>query len=119
MKPRYLTKSRFKIATDCPTKLFYTNKPKEYANLMSDNTFLESLADGGYQVGALAKCLYPDGIEIEGREHNKVIAKTLEHLKKENVEGFIIMSNNARAFELVLSRQAREEGHSMHLSGQN
>jgi len=85
MKPRYLTKSRFKIATECPTKLFYTNKPKEYANLMSDNTFLESLADGGYQVGALAKCLYPDGIEIEGREHNKVIAKTLEHLKKENV----------------------------------
>ena len=39
--------------------------------------------------------------------------------KEENIKGFIIKSNSARAFELVLSRQAREEGHSMHLSGQN
>lgn len=85
MTPRYLTKSRFKTATECPTKLFYTNKTKEYANLMSDNAFLESLADGGYQVGALAKYLYPNGIEIEGREHSKVIAETLEYLKKDNV----------------------------------
>ena len=85
MNPRYLTKSRFKIATECPTKLFYTNKKKEYANLIADNSFLESLADGGYQVGALAKCLYPDGFEIESHEHNKAITETLEHLKKENV----------------------------------
>jgi hypothetical protein len=85
MSPRYITKSRFKTATECPTKLFYINKTKEYANLMSDNVFLESLADGGYQIGVLAKCLYPDGIEIEGKEHSKVIAETLEHLKKENV----------------------------------
>ena len=106
MKPRYLTKSRFKIATECPTKLFYTNKPKEYANLMSDNTFLESLADGGYQVGALAKCLYPDGIEIEGREHNKVIAKTLEHLKKENVVLFeaAIAYNSLRITDKGINR---------------
>ena len=25
-KHRYLTKSRFKLALDCPTKLFYTGK---------------------------------------------------------------------------------------------
>ncbi len=43
---RYLTKSRFKSATECPTKLFYANKIHEYANSMSDNAFLESLADG-------------------------------------------------------------------------
>lgn len=85
MLPRYLTKSRFKSATECPTKLFYTQKPKEYANLNSDNTFLESLAEGGYQIGSLAKLLYPSGIEIEGYVHDKVEAQTLEHLKKDKV----------------------------------
>lgn len=37
---RYLTKSRFKLATECPTKLFYTGKAKEYADVMQENTFL-------------------------------------------------------------------------------
>ena len=27
---KYLTKSRFKLATECPTKLFYTGKPIGY-----------------------------------------------------------------------------------------
>ncbi len=31
MKKRYLTKSRFKIGSDCATKLYYTKKDK-YAN---------------------------------------------------------------------------------------
>jgi hypothetical protein len=29
--PRYLTKSRFKLALECPTKLFYTGKLEVYA----------------------------------------------------------------------------------------
>ena len=29
-KPRYLTKSRFKLALECPTKLFYTGKIEIY-----------------------------------------------------------------------------------------
>jgi hypothetical protein len=39
---KYLTKSKFKLATECPTKLFYTGK-KEYANTSLDNPFLEAL----------------------------------------------------------------------------
>jgi hypothetical protein len=31
-KPRYLTKSRFKLAAECPTKLFYTGKETIYRN---------------------------------------------------------------------------------------
>tara|TARA_B110000091_G_C13574446_1_gene373814 strand:+ start:444 stop:662 length:219 start_codon:yes stop_codon:yes gene_type:complete len=62
-KPRYLTKSRFKIATECPTKLFYTGK-KEYPNTMLDDPFLAALADGGHQVGELAKHYYPNGFDI-------------------------------------------------------
>ena len=51
--PRYLTKSRFKLALECPTKLYYTGKP-EYANTNNENEFLAMLADGGFQVGELA-----------------------------------------------------------------
>lgn len=45
-KPRYLTKSKFQMAMDCPTKLFYTGK-KEYSNLKTDDTFLQALAESG------------------------------------------------------------------------
>ena len=57
---RYLTKSRFKIAIDCPPKLYYCNKPNEYADNAIDDTFLAALAEGGFQVGELAKYLFCD-----------------------------------------------------------
>jgi len=59
----YLTKSKFKLATECPAKLFYTDK-SEYINNKIDNPFLEALADGGYQVGELAKYYYPNGHHV-------------------------------------------------------
>lgn len=82
---RYLTKSRFKLGLECPTKLFYTKKPKEYADNDLDDPFLKSLADGGFQAGELAKCYYPDGIEVEGLDYEKTWLETQEHLKKDNV----------------------------------
>jgi hypothetical protein len=33
-RKRYLTKSRFKLAMECPTKLFYTGKSGEYLATM-------------------------------------------------------------------------------------
>ena len=47
---RYLTKSRFKLAMECPTKLYYTGKG-EYINQDLDDPFLLALAEGGFQVG--------------------------------------------------------------------
>lgn len=41
---RYLTKSRFKLAVECPTKLFYTGKP-EYANVNNEDAFLAMLVE--------------------------------------------------------------------------
>ena len=81
---RYLTKSRFKLALDCPAKLFYTGKI-QYPDAKKDDAFLEALAEGGYQVGALAKCYYPDGIEIEERGYEIPLQKTIELLTKGNV----------------------------------
>jgi Domain of unknown function(DUF2779) len=83
--PRYLTKSRFKLAVECPTKLFYTGKRDIYKDVMAENEFLAMLAEGGYQVGELAKYLYPDGIEINSKNHAEAEAITNEQLKKETV----------------------------------
>lgn len=85
---RYLTKSRFKIASECPTKLFYTGKPDEYDNNLQGNQFLATLADGGYQVGALAKLRYPNGIEVKERDHQKAIEQTQALLLQDNVVMF-------------------------------
>lgn len=85
MSFRYLTKSRFKLAVECPTKLFYIGKGKEYRDTMQENDFLAMLAEGGYQVGELAKQLYPDGIEIETLEHAQAETQTVELLRRDNV----------------------------------
>ncbi|WP_407264838.1 DUF2779 domain-containing protein [Tenacibaculum maritimum] len=85
-KPRYLTKSRFKLALNCPTKLFYTRK-KEYEDSSETDTFLEALAQGGFQVEELARMEYPDGIAILGEDWNyqKLADRTSELLQNENV----------------------------------
>ena len=83
--PRYLTKSRFKLAVECPTKLYYVRKSHEYRDSMAENDFLAMLAEGGYQVGALAKLRYPDGIEIEGLDTALTISETRELLGHKNV----------------------------------
>jgi len=82
--PRYLTKSRFKLALDCPAKLFYTGK-RQYPDTSENDAFLEALAEGGYQVGALAKCYYPDGIDVPERGYDIPLQKTNELLSKDNI----------------------------------
>ncbi len=83
--PRYLTKSRFKLAAGCPTKLYYSGKDKVYRNTMQEDSFLAALAEGGYQVGELAKCYYPDGIEVESLNHADAEAQTAELLTRDKV----------------------------------
>lgn len=84
----YLTKSRFKLATECPTKLFYTGKSDEYSDAKKDNDFLQSLAEGGYQVGELAKLLYPGGIEVDSSGHLSQLDQTRSLLQREDVTLF-------------------------------
>jgi hypothetical protein len=84
---RYLTKSRFKLATECPTKLFYTRK-KEYADQSLEDSFLEALAEGGYQVGELAKAYHPDGHDIRSLDLEQSVAETNKLLAQENVTIF-------------------------------
>ena len=83
-KPRYLTKSRFKSALECPTKLYYYGKD-EYANLMNDDDFLQALCEGGYQVGELAKYYFPGGHDIKSLDYEESLAETNALLVQENV----------------------------------
>lgn len=84
MSTRYLTKSLFKLALECPTKLFYYGKP-EYKNEQEEDAFLEALKDGGYQVGALAKAYIGEGIDLADCDNEQAFANTQELLKKEKI----------------------------------
>lgn len=59
MVNRYLSKSDFKVARTCPTKLYY--RKKGYPTLKAGDEYLSMLADQGYLIEALARVLYPDG----------------------------------------------------------
>ena len=75
---RYLTKSRFKLACECETKLFYTRK-KEYADQSTEDPFLAELAKGGFQVGELAKYYFTDnasGITVGEKGYESSLAET-------------------------------------------
>lgn len=83
-KPRLLTKSRFKIGAECPTKLYFQGK-REYGNNNADNAFLAALAEGGFQVGELAKVYFSGGIEVTEPDPLKAVAATTKLLSQENV----------------------------------
>lgn len=83
-KKRYLTKSKFKLGCDCPAKLFYTGK-KEYADQNLEDSFLLSLAEGGFQVGELAKQYFPGGNDIKTLDYDEALTQTNELLKKDQV----------------------------------
>lgn len=79
MPSPYLTKSDFKVAFDCATRLYY--RKREYPTSGDDNEYLRFLADGGFMVEFIAKTRYAGGIDLVGerdpvRSH-EVTAKEL------------------------------------------
>lgn len=68
----------------CPTKLYYSGNP-DYINTKTTDSFLEALADGGYQVGELARCYFPGGHDITTLDYEEAERQTLELMKKEDV----------------------------------
>ena len=62
---RYLTKSRFKMAVECPRKLVYTGR-ESYIDTKKTSDLLKGLAEGGFQIGALAQVIYAQEADLEG-----------------------------------------------------
>lgn len=58
-----LSKSDFKLARTCITKLHY--QENQYPRRDDENPYLAMLAEGGYMVEQLARLMYPEGIELE------------------------------------------------------
>lgn len=106
MEQSPLSKSRFKLAIECPTKLHYAKRENGYRNKNEDNDFLEALADGGHQVGALAKFRYhPDpygaGITVETLVKDDAVRETQARLQ---APGRVVIAEAALAHDTYLVR---------------
>ena len=85
---RLFTKSAFKIALECPAQLYYYHEPQEYANQNEQDEFLQALAEGGFQVGELAKiyCGVDEGCDLaDMRGYDQPAARTRELLQRDHV----------------------------------
>lgn len=82
-----LSKSRFKIALECPRKLVYAIDAK-YANAKSEDELLQALAEGGHQVGTLAKLMYPGGLEVTAPSIDEQVRETERLLQRDEVTIF-------------------------------
>ena len=83
---KYLTKSKFTHCLECPTKLYYKSHEDEYVTSQDDNDFLKALAEGGIQVGELAKLYYPSGHDLPySRDKSVTLTDTKKHLLEEGV----------------------------------
>ncbi|WP_372906329.1 DUF2779 domain-containing protein [Rhodohalobacter sp.] len=83
-KKRYLTKSLFNTSRECASRLYYA-KRDEYPSVKDEDEFLQSLAEGGMQVGELACMMHPGGVAIETLNSADAIAQTDLELQKDCV----------------------------------
>jgi hypothetical protein len=84
---KYFTKSAFKQALFCPVSLYYYYDREHYANQMNEDDFLQALADGGNQVGDLAKVYYDvhADADINTLDYDKSLEITSHLFKRDEV----------------------------------
>jgi hypothetical protein len=103
---KILSKSDFKVARSCPTKLYY--KKKGYPTLNEENEYLEYLAEGGYAVGELATMHFPEGIRIQNELGlESAISQTLDALQQENItlfEAAILVNDKVAAIDILVKK---------------
>ena len=87
MTQRLFTKSAFRQALVCPASLYYYYDRENYANQNDGDDFLQALADGGDQVGDLARLYYgiTDETFVSTLDSESALAWTERLLQKENV----------------------------------
>lgn len=81
-----LSKSDFKVARTCATKLYY--RKLRYPTTNDDDPYVEFLADGGYMVEAIAKLMFPEGYEIVADSVDARVLATMQALKQQDVTLF-------------------------------
>jgi hypothetical protein len=109
---KYLTKSKFKTGHDCANKLFFM-QDSDFASINEENAFLSALADGGFQVGELAKLMHPEGVRIQ----------TIDKEDAKNLTSKLMSSDIVTIFEaafgfgplFIRADVVRKAGSSLHL----
>lgn len=87
LRQKYLTKSKFKVGHECPSKLYFMQRP-EYPSTKQSDSFLEALAEGGFQVGELAKIYHPGGHNVATLDKGRALAETAELMRQDRVTIF-------------------------------
>jgi len=103
---KILSKSDFKVAQSCATKLYYLKN--NYPSANDGNEYMEYLAEGGYAVGEMATLFYPDGQRIDNNKGiESAIAETKELLQQENITLFeaAVLSNHKVAAIDILEKK--------------
>ena len=86
-----LTKSLFTASLGCPRKLYYATHAEQFDNADSDNDFMRSLAEGGIQVGALARHYYKSQYKsfayhyITTKDKSEALRQTEKAMQQNNV----------------------------------
>jgi hypothetical protein len=75
---RYLTESRFKLANECPTKLFYTAKKDVYHDTGLNDEFLVPLTECEHQVGAFAPIAHFAFLWLDGASRAELAPTQIE-----------------------------------------
>lgn len=101
------------MAISCPRKLAYVGN-SAFRDCSAGDSFLKSLATSGLQVGALAKQLYPGGVDLDGLLPQSALAQTAELLNNDAVTIFEpafshrrflircdILVKNGNSFEII------------------
>ncbi len=115
MNQKLFTKSAFKQALSCPTSMYYYRNPQIYANQQLDDEFLESLAEGGFQVGEAAKvyCEVPEENTIGSLNYEESLDATRLLFQQDSVR----IAEAAFRYENCFIRAdiIIKEGHDIHL----
>jgi len=82
-----LSKSDFKIASECCKKLIY--KKSNFLTKNDESEYAEMLAQGGHIVAKYAQIMYPEGIEIKDNSLDDSIQETKKKIEEnENITLF-------------------------------
>tara|TARA_B110000908_G_scaffold172420_1_gene239678 strand:- start:223 stop:2178 length:1956 start_codon:yes stop_codon:yes gene_type:complete len=82
-----LTKSKFVTALNCPSKLYFMAN-NLFSDTSTEDTFLEALAEGGFQVGELAKLNFHDGVIVDSLDVDVALEETISLLERDTVTIF-------------------------------
>ncbi len=78
-----LSKTDYKIARSCLTKLYY--RLRKYPSNVDGDEYMELLAQDGYMIGAIASLLFPDAVLVDEPDHDKAVQLTHQYFQQENV----------------------------------